>query len=62
VKRQVENALVVTAKEFGKMGQEEQEQVLLRGSHVGIAGIDSANRQLYQQIPAIMEIVKYALS
>jgi len=48
VKRQGENALVVTAREFGKMGCERLAATRFSVTSVEIVAIGSVNRQSYQ--------------
>jgi len=50
VKKQVENALVVTAKDFGKMGSEKLAMVRFNDIFVEIVDIGLVNRQFYQRI------------
>jgi hypothetical protein len=47
VKRQVENALNVTAREIGKMEQGKRSLAQFNVLSVGIVGIDSVNQQSY---------------
>lgn len=62
VKRQVENALIVTAREFGKMRQGKRVVVLFNGIFVEIAAIGLVNQQSYQRVYTIIVSVKYASS
>jgi hypothetical protein len=48
VKRQVENALTVTAKKFGKMELEEQRRELFNDIFAENATIDLVKRQFFQ--------------
>jgi hypothetical protein len=60
VKRQVENALIVTAKEFGEMAYGRPETFLFRGFFAESVLIGSANHQVYLRILSILQHVKCA--
>jgi hypothetical protein len=50
VRKQVENALVVTAIGFGKTGREKLRTVLFNGIFVEIVTVGLVNRQFYQWV------------
>jgi hypothetical protein len=60
VKRQVENALNVTAREFGEMELGRPLIALFNVLSVAIVGIGSVNRQFYQPIKTSVLSVKCA--
>jgi len=62
VKQQVDNALNVIAREFGKMGYERLGVGILNDLSVEIVATGSVHRQSYQLIMGIVVVVKYALS
>lgn len=60
MKKQVENVLIVTAKNFGKTEKETLATDKFKGISVEIVTFDLANRQFYQLIATINLNVKYA--
>ena len=60
VKQQVENALIVTAIEFGKMEKEKIKKVQFKDTSVENVVVDPVNRQSYQLSLTILEVVKSA--
>jgi len=62
VKRQVENALIVTARESGRMDQEKQEKESFNATSAETVPGGSVNHQIYQGLQFIITSVKYATS
>ena len=60
MKKQVENALIVTAKIIGKTEKEKPETVQFKDFSVVNVAFDLFNRQFYQLIVTIVLGVKYA--
>jgi len=61
VKKQVENALVVTVVKFGKMGTEKPKLALPSDTFAENVTTVLVNRQSYQYNKTILMVVKYAL-
>ena len=60
MKRQVENVLIVTVKEYGKMEKEKLELAQFKDLFVVNVATDLENRQFYQLIVSIVLNVKSA--